>query len=107
MNVSGKPGDTIPFKAIQKCAKGETAWIEIPAEGEAEPPVPAPMVELVDPEAEQGAAEPISLQNTAATSDANENGASTTLVMVALVVGVLGLIAGIAGLVTARRRSTA
>jgi uncharacterized protein YcnI len=107
IKVSGKPGDTIPFKAIQKCAKGETAWIEIPVEGEEEPPEPAPMVELVAAEDEQGAAEPVSLENTAATTETNDDGASTTLVVIALVVGALGLITGIAGLMTARRHPTA
>jgi periplasmic copper chaperone A len=106
IKISGKPGDSIPFKAIQKCAKGETAWIEIPVEGEEEPPEPAPMVELVEAEDEEAATAPVPLQNTAATTDASDDGASTTLVVVALVVGALGLIAGIAGLATARRRPT-
>jgi periplasmic copper chaperone A len=118
IKVEGQAGDMVPFKAIQKCAKGETAWIEIPVEGEEEPPEPAPMVELV--EAEEGAdgassddaaaqdAEPVSLANTAATTaESNDDGASTTLVVVALVLGALGLIAGIAGLMSARRRPTA
>jgi periplasmic copper chaperone A len=107
IKVSGKPGDSIPFKAIQKCAKGETAWIEIPVEGEEEPPEPAPMVELTEAEEETAASEPVSLQNTAATTGASDDGASTTLVVIALAVGALGLVAGIAGLVTARRRPTA
>lgn len=120
IKVSGKPGDNIPFKAIQKCAKGETAWIEIPVEGEEEPPEPAPMVELVEPEegahgaaggsddAQDAASEQVSLENTAATTEAGgDDGASTTLVVVALVVGALGLVAGIAGLLAARRRPAA
>jgi periplasmic copper chaperone A len=118
IKVEGKAGDMVPFKAIQKCAKGETAWIEIPVEGEEEPPEPAPMVELVEAEDEHGAsgdstaaqdgAEPVSLENTAATTaGSNDDGASTTLVVVALVLGALGLIAGIAGLMSARRRPTA
>jgi periplasmic copper chaperone A len=108
IKVEGKAGDKIPFKAIQKCAKGETAWIEIPVEGEEEPPEPAPMVELVAAEEEPAAEEPVSLQTTAATTDENnDDGASTTLVVVALVLGALGLIAGIAGLMSARRRPTA
>jgi periplasmic copper chaperone A len=106
IKVSGKPGDKIPFKAIQKCAKGQTAWIEIPVEGEEEPPEPAPMVELVAAEEEE--AEPVALRNTAATTPAgDDDGASTGLVVVALVLGALGLIVGMVGLVTARRRPTA
>jgi periplasmic copper chaperone A len=106
VKLEGKPGDNIAFKTIQKCAKGETAWIEIPAEGEEEPPEPAPMVDLVEAE-DEPAAEPVSLQNTAATTATSDDGASTTLVVVALVVGALGLVAGIAGLLTARRRPAA
>lgn len=108
IKVEGKTGDTVAFKAIQKCLKGETAWIEIPVEGEEEPPEPAPMVELVEAQEEDAAAEPVALQTTAApTEDNTDDGASTTLVVVALAMGALGLIAGIAGLMSARRRPTA
>jgi periplasmic copper chaperone A len=116
IKVSGNPGDRIAFKAIQECKKGETAWVEIPVEGEEEPPAPAAMVELVAAEDEHGAAgsdsagtqdQPVALQNAAATTQPDESGASTGLVIVALIVGSLGLIAGLAGLVTARRRPTA
>jgi periplasmic copper chaperone A len=116
VKISGKPDDQIAFKAIQECKKGETAWAEIPVEGEEEPPAPAPMVTLVAPEDEQGAAgsesqegqsEQVALQNTAAPTDADDGGASTGLVIAALIVGGLGLIAGLAGLLTARRRPTA
>ena len=109
VRVSGDPGDMIAFKAIQKCVKGENAWIEIPVEGEEEPPEPAAMVELVEAEDGHGASssdEQVALQNPAATTD-SDDGASTTLVIVALVVGALGLAAGLAGLLAARRRPTA
>lgn len=109
VKVSGQAGDTIPFKTIQECAKGETAWVEIPVEGEEEPPAPAPMVTLAGAEEEQAAAdEPVALENTAAsTTAASDDGASTTLVIVALVAGALGLGTGLAGLLTARRRPSA
>ena len=107
VKIAGKPGDNMAFKAIQKCAKGETAWIEIPVEGEEEPPAPAPMVELVGAEEDGAAAptEPVSLQNTATTTEAGDGGgASTGLVIVALAIGALGLVTGLAALLTTRRR---
>jgi uncharacterized protein YcnI len=110
VKVSGSAGDQIAFKTVQKCVKGANNWVEIPVEGEEEPPEPAPMVELV--EAEDGDAapasnEPVALQNTSAPTEADDDGASTTLVIIALVVGALGLATGLAGLLTARRRPTA
>jgi uncharacterized protein YcnI len=115
IKVSGTAGDDIAFKAIQECKKGETAWVEIPVEGEEEPPAPAPMVTLVEAEDEHGGAssdakegqdQPVALQNTASTT-ADDGGASTGLVIAALVVGALGLITGLIALLTARRRPTA
>jgi periplasmic copper chaperone A len=89
--------------------------VEIPVEGEEEPREPAAMVSLVEAEDEHGAAssdaeEPdqdVALQNTAATTETHDDGASTGLVIVALIVGGLGLITGLAALLTARRRPTA
>jgi periplasmic copper chaperone A len=116
VKISGKAGDKIPFKAIQECEQGETAWVEIPVEGEEEPPEPAPMVTLAAAEGEHGAAgsngekpqaEEVALQNTAATTEAGDDGPSTGLVIAALILGGLGLIAGVAALVTSRRRPTA
>jgi uncharacterized protein YcnI len=106
VKVEGTPGDKIAFKAIQECAKGQTAWIEIPVEGEEEPPAPAPMVELVPVEEKEAA--PVALQQTAArTESGDDDGASTALVVLALVLGALGLIVGVVGLATARRRPAA
>jgi hypothetical protein len=36
----------VRFPAIQTCEKGELAWIEIPAEGAAEPEHPAPTLKI-------------------------------------------------------------
>lgn len=110
VKVSGNEGDAIPFKTIQRCKTGETAWVEIPVEGEEEPPAPAPMVTLAGAEEDHAAAEePVALENAAASTTAttDDDGASTTLVIVALVAGALGLAAGLAGLMAARRRPSA
>jgi periplasmic copper chaperone A len=105
VRVAGAEGDSIAFKTVQECKQGENAWVEIPVEGEEEPPEPAPMVELVAAEEPQD--EPVALQNAAATTEASDDGASTTLVIIALIVGALGLIAGMAALLSAWRRPTA
>jgi periplasmic copper chaperone A len=112
IKVSGNEGDQMAFKAIQECKKGETAWVEIPVEGEEEPPEPAPMVELVAAEEEHGASsaqepatEEVETAPVAATTGDDDDGGSG-LAIVALIVGALGLVAGIGGLVAARRANS-
>jgi uncharacterized protein YcnI len=41
-------GTTLYFPVIQTCASGEEAWIEIPAEGQPEPELPAPGLQLLE-----------------------------------------------------------
>lgn len=41
-------GSTLYFPVIQTCTTGEDAWIEIPAEGQAEPELPAPGLKLLE-----------------------------------------------------------
>jgi len=41
-----KPGTVLHFPAIQQCAKGETRWIEIPAEGRSAEDLKAPAPSL-------------------------------------------------------------
>ncbi len=42
------PGETVSFPAVQTCEQGETPWIELPADGGAEPEHPAPAVVLTE-----------------------------------------------------------
>jgi periplasmic copper chaperone A len=48
LTIPDTPGETIYFPTIQTCEQGETAWIEIPAEGDdpeaLEEPAPAATV---------------------------------------------------------------
>jgi hypothetical protein len=117
---------TIYFPAIETCAKGELAWIEIPAAGAPEPELPAPSLKVTDgpptsadltpvPEEEEettavttaatGTADigvvvaPTTID--AATADDSSN--TGTIVVVVVVVAVV-LIGG--GIVLARRRTT-
>jgi periplasmic copper chaperone A len=82
-----KPGATLVFKAIQTYENGEVVrWIGPPEAEE-----PAPQVRLRAAEGSAGA------------SDSEDDGAPVWLVVVALGLGVLGLLAGIGGLMSTRR----
>lgn len=87
--------DAVEFPAVQTYASGEEVrWIETtPASGE-EPEHPAPALALTAPSDEASAPD----------STGGGDGDGTTLAVIALVVGGLGLIAALAGLVVARRR---
>jgi periplasmic copper chaperone A len=100
----GEPGDALTFKALQSYAGGEVVrWIG-PADGDN----PAPQVTLTEAEGEHAAsASHAGDEETAAPAPAaasgSDDGGSDTLAIVALAIGVLGLLAGAAGLLVARR----
>jgi periplasmic copper chaperone A len=113
---AGEEGESIYFPAIQHCEKGQTRWIQIPAEGESaeELEEPAPAVVLTAAEGGHGGAaadEPegssaqpaASVQAASAGND--DDGAPMWLAITGLVVGALGLLAGIGGLTAGRRRA--
>lgn len=93
-------GETIWFPVIQKCEKGRTDWIQVPAEGEDAHDLdePAPGVTLTAAEGDGHGAEPASHEEEAADDDDSDS-APKSLAIAALVVGALGLITGGAGLV--------
>jgi uncharacterized protein YcnI len=106
--------DQILFPAIQTYDSGEVVrWIDEPAaEGEEEPETPAPVLTLVDEEEEGGgasasgsgsgdeAASGLTVENAASQDDVD--GAST-MGIVGIVVGVLGLLVGGFALLRTRR----
>ena len=100
-------GDTLYFPAVQTCETGESAWVQIPADGQDphELELPAPALEVVA----ASHADHASGSDSGAASDASaaetEGGAQTPLVIASLVAGGLGLIAGVTALVRGRRRS--
>lgn len=44
--LPGAPGDIVYLKAVQRCASGQTNWVEIPGDGSTELEAPAPFVTL-------------------------------------------------------------
>jgi uncharacterized protein YcnI len=111
-------GTTLYFPTVQECEQGETAWIELPADGqdgeELEAPAPSIAVVAAAPadgdEAANGTEAAADAQEAAvetATSDDGDDdgdGAATGLAIAALVAGVAGLAVG--GVALARSRRT-
>jgi periplasmic copper chaperone A len=87
VQIPGKPGDKLTFKALQTYSNGEVVrWIGAP-----DSDTPAPIVTVIGDDAKPAAAPP------PARSEGG-GGASKGLGVAALVVGALGLVAGLAAL---------
>jgi uncharacterized protein YcnI len=97
------PGTKLNFPAIQRCAKGVERWIQVPVEGEEEPELPTPQVELIAAtgEDEHGGSATAAEEEepegeaAAATSADDDSDSKDNL---ALGFGVAGLVAGLAAL---------
>ena len=88
----------LAFPAVQTYSSGEeVAWIEETTEGGAEPERPAPTLQLVPADSSEDAA-------AAPTVEEEEDDGTDTLSIVALVIGALGLVAGVMALVLTRRQ---
>ncbi|MDF1489837.1 YcnI family copper-binding membrane protein [Tessaracoccus caeni] len=99
---------TLYFPTVQSCEQGESAWVEIPADGQ-DPhdlALPAPALELTAASSDGGHSHD---HDEAAHSDHNAGPeASATgggLTIAALVVGAAGLLTGIVALLRSRPRS--
>jgi uncharacterized protein len=108
VQIPGKAGDVLSFKALQTYSTGEIVrWIGPPDADE-----PAATVTVTAADASDGASAtaPATATTTttaaAATADGDDGGGSSDgLAIAALVLGALGLASGIAALAVARRRS--
>ena len=108
VQVPGKAGDTLTFKALQTYSDGTVVrWIGGP---DADQPAPQVTVTAAadDHHAAASGGTPTDEQTSApataaATTASSDDSHSNTLAIVALVVGALGLAAGGAGLASARR----
>lgn len=104
-------GKTIYFPTIQTCEKGETAWVEIPADGAEEPEHPAPAYRVL-PALTEGAssttkptAAELSDSTAPSAAAADDEGQDNGLAIAGLVAGLLGL--GVGGTALARSRARA
>jgi periplasmic copper chaperone A len=118
MKMPNTPDETVYFPAVQTCEQGESAWVQIAAEGEPEPELPAPAVLLTAAAGGHGSSagsdDPVSSGQEPATGDEETTAAAESaaaeddddaLVWVAVALGAAGLLAGLGalGLVYARR----
>jgi periplasmic copper chaperone A len=99
--------DSLVFPALQGYDDGtEVSWIEPTVEGQPEPEAPAPVLGLSAASSDAATGDTTSSAPAASDSDSGTSGLAVT----ALVVGIAGLLAGIAGValaLSARRRSAA
>jgi uncharacterized protein len=101
VQIPGKAGDTLTFKALQTYDDGKVSrWI-----GGAGSSEPAPQVAVTAAQKE-GAASSGHNAPAQPAAKSDSSGGSDTLSIVALIVGALGLLAGGAALLGARRRAT-
>jgi periplasmic copper chaperone A len=108
VQIPGRAGDTLTFKALQYYSDGSVArWIGAP---DADKPAPQVQVTAATPTAATAATGgTATTENTAApasgssSSSDDSSDSSKTLAIIALIVGALGLAAGGAGLAASRR----
>ena len=100
--VPGKAGDTLTFKALQTYSNGKIVrWIG--PEGSDEPAPTVSVTSSTDAAAAATPAAPVPTATAAPKEDSSGNG----LAIIALVIGALGLVAGVASLAASRRRTAA
>jgi len=98
VQIPGKAGDKLTFKAIQTYSNGEVVrWIGAP-----DSDTPAPIVTVTGASAERAVAR--SAPTPPAKADSGGGGASKGLAWTALIVGALGLVAALAAFGTRRSR---
>jgi len=104
VQVPGKAGDKLTFKAVQTYSNGEVVrWI-----GPEGSDAPAPIVS-VEAASDTGTAAPATTPAPAkpASSSSSDSGSSDTLSIIALIAGIAGLAAGGAALASTRQRTRA
>jgi len=99
--------DSLTFPTTQTYSDGETVnWVQVTPPGGPEPDDPAPVLTLTAGESD-GATTPTTAGNTASTSNVKKSDVDSakTIAIIGIVVGALGLIAGVGGLTMGRRKS--
>ncbi|ARK03777.1 hypothetical protein B8281_02545 [Cellulosimicrobium sp. TH-20] len=111
-------GETLVFPTVQECAEGESAWVQVPADGEdgEELDLPAPLFELTAASgggahgtqdgAADATAEPAAADGEAAEAAAStSSGPAPAVTWTALVLAAAGLVLGLLGFVRSRPRA--
>ncbi|WP_422768812.1 YcnI family protein [Plantactinospora sp. WMMC1484] len=100
LKLPDTPGKTLVFPSVQTCEKGETAWVQVPADGQNPDELehPAPGFKVTEA-AEEGAAEPspaadVALTGAEGNAAGAESGGTSTVSWIALAAGLLGLLLG-------------
>lgn len=96
-------GETLAFPVIQTCAKGQTAWTEIPSSGQSADDLEHPAPSFVVT-AGEGAGRGGATDHPAEAEEDDTDGGTSTVGVVGVVLGALGLLA--AGLALVRTRSS-
>jgi uncharacterized protein len=104
VQVPGKAGDTLTFKALQTYSNGEVVrWIG--PEG-SDNPAPTASVTAAADENADASSSPAAASPTPGASQSSDSGSNDTLSIIALIVGALGLAAGATALLASRRTRT-
>jgi uncharacterized protein YcnI len=107
-------GETLAFPAVQECEKGETAWVQLPEEGQSADELehPAPSIVLTAAETAEapveGAAadtEPAAAAEDGAASASATGTGTSALTWIALALGAGGLVLGLLAFLRSRPQS--
>lgn len=109
-------GETLAFPAVQECEEGETAWVQLPEEGQSADELehPAPFIVLTAAESTEGDApaedvaadtEQASSTDAGATSASDSGAGTLVLAWIALVLGAGGLVLGLLAFLRSRPQS--
>ena len=102
--VPDAEGEVLAFPTIQTCEKGETAWTQVPSDGQDEDELENPAPSFTITPASGGGHHADEEEGTTDEPDDEDTDGSSALGWVGLVAGLLGLAAG--GLALARTRTT-
>ena len=102
--VPDAEGEVLAFPTIQTCEKGETAWTQVPSDGQDEDELENPAPSFTITPASSGGHHADEEEGTTDEPDAEDTDGSSALGWVGLVAGLLGLAAG--GLALASTRTT-
>lgn len=102
-------GKKLVFPAVQKCVKGENAWIQTPSKGQDADDLeyPAPVVQVTAANGHDGSSDGSPQNGDSAqdsTSQSDKGQPVPTLTYVALAVGIVGVLLGIGSIISRRRR---